>query len=103
MKIKKYKADDFFVRGIYFLYLEDKIVYIGKSNSNVMSRIARHDSDAHKIFDSFSFVEYDNFSDKQLSALEAKLIKRHMPALNVTHHPQKQKKRKNRSVYLKLR
>ena len=36
---------DYFVKGIYFLYYEGKIVYVGKSNSNVMQRINSHYDD----------------------------------------------------------
>ena len=66
------------VRGVYFLFDDDELVYIGQSE-NILSRIASHLND--KRFDSYNFIEcqYGN-----LDALEAKYILKYNPKYNKT-------------------
>lgn len=82
----RYTTKYILVRGIYFLYHKNILVYIGQSKSNVMQRICDHQKDKNKIFDSFNFLDKTEFSDKQLDEFERKLIKRHNPEYNKVHN-----------------
>jgi hypothetical protein len=77
-------VEEIFIRGIYFLYFNDKVVYIGQSYENVMQRICDHFRDEGKIFDSFSFKKYD-VSSEELLKIEASLIKKIKPKYNIIH------------------
>lgn len=43
------------VSGIYFLWLNDRVVYVGQSR-RIKARIFQHLEDASKTFDQFSFL-----------------------------------------------
>ena len=64
--------------GIYFLCLDDKIMYIGQS-TNVNSRIAAHIGEGKKSFNSAYFIPYPK---SLLDALECILIDKYKPELN---------------------
>jgi len=64
-------------RGIYFLFNENKIVYVGQSNGNILHRIVSHMDT--KVFDSFNTI---SCSYEDLSILEAEYILRIKPAYN---------------------
>lgn len=63
---------------IYFLYREDKIVYIG-STKNIKSRIKGH-KESYRVFDRYTFEEYNEHVD--IKALEDSHIKFHDPEYN---------------------
>lgn len=62
--------------GIYRLYLNDEIVYIGKS-INIDARIANHTKD--KKFDGFDWADVE---EQFLTTIETMLIHKHKPVLN---------------------
>ena len=97
---KSHGIDEIFVRGVYYLYDNEAIVYVGISMTNVMERLVKHHKDKDKIFTHFSFKEYTDVSDKQLRGIERKLIKRHKPKYNKVHNTKTH--RRSKSVYLKL-
>ena len=45
-----------FIRGIYFLYRDNQIVYIGMSKDNVMDRVVQHYKDPKKEFSRFRYL-----------------------------------------------
>jgi len=94
IKSKRYYVDSMFIRGIYKLYFNKKVVYIGMSKTNVMKRITDHYRDKNKIFDSFSFRSCNDLSDKQIELMEADLIKKYRPIYNVNHNNDNNKKPK---------
>jgi len=85
------------VRGIYFLYKNNKVVYIGKSDENVMSRICDHFKEGVKDFDSFS-IKKRNVSKAKLDKIESSLIKRLKPKYNIVHNSRNQS-RKVKIIY----
>lgn len=84
--------------GIYFLYLKDKLQYIGKSK-NITVRVYNHANITKtslvpaKEFDRIAFIycECDKLSD-----LEAKLIKKYTPPLNISGNPINEKEYRNK-------
>lgn len=64
--------------AVYFLLLAGRVVYVGKSIS-LLSRIARHQRDRDKEFDSFNFIPCP---PERLDELEAKYILAFMPWRN---------------------
>lgn len=73
--------------GIYILYENDKIVYIGKSSRNMLHRIRTHTID--KFFTKSVMYEMNNEAD--MNILELYLIGKHKPIYNkhsnTTHIP----------------
>ena len=67
--------------GIYFLWLENNLQYVGQS-SNLLKRIGEHI--ASKAFDSYSFIECD-VSELERIEIEKAYIKQYSPPLNCTH------------------
>lgn len=65
--------------GIYFLYNNDKLVYIGKSQ-NIFERIGRHIKDNVKEFNSWDYQEVDD--EYKRSELEGYLINVFRPKYN---------------------
>jgi len=64
--------------GIYFLYKEEKLVYIGKS-VNVLLRVGSHVSQKIKMFDKALFIKV---FEKDLGEFEKKLINHFKPIYN---------------------
>ena len=67
-------------KGIYYLLNDDKIVYIGKSLSNMKTRVDSHLKDEVKEFDSVIYHSIDNDSD--INILEVAMIAKHSPIYN---------------------
>lgn len=67
-------------RGIYFLICGDEIVYIGKS-INCRARVAFHESEGVKDFDSYAIFVVDNIDE--LGKYEAANIMHHKPKYNM--------------------
>lgn len=63
---------------IYFLINNDSLVYVGKSNSNVLSRIQSHISD--KIFNQVRYISVS--TQKALDEYEIKYITKYKPKFN---------------------
>jgi excinuclease UvrABC nuclease subunit len=68
-------------RSIYFLWLDDFIVYVGQTN-RVAARIGQHISENTKKFDAVSVIPVN--SDADIDALERAYIKAFAPRYNVT-------------------
>ncbi|MBT8141915.1 MAG: GIY-YIG nuclease family protein [Gammaproteobacteria bacterium] len=69
--------------GLYFLFDQDELVYIGKG-WNCLLRVAEHTrKDSDKEFTSWEYIHIE--SKKEYSALEKKLIKMHTPKYNKTY------------------
>ena len=66
------------MKGIYILYENDTIVYIGKSNHNMLNRIRTHNID--KYFNKCEMYNIDNEAD--ISILELYMINKHKPIYN---------------------
>jgi excinuclease UvrABC nuclease subunit len=95
LKSFKLKAEQYLSKGIYYLYFEHKIVYVGKSVTNAMERVCRHYRELDKQFDEFLILPFPNVSDRQLLSIEAKFIRKYSPKYNIVH-----KKCKQKSVYM---
>lgn len=80
-KDKFHKTNMFCTRGVYYLYKDGKVVYVGMSLANCAQRIANHYNDG-KDFDSFRIFPKRETSDKQLFSIEAKYIRKYKPIYN---------------------
>lgn len=70
--------------GVYMLFLDSKLVYIGESNC-ITTRISQHFKDEIKEFDSYKI--YSLIEDTSIRKREEKrLIKKYNPILNFTHN-----------------
>ncbi|WP_250518638.1 phage integrase Arm DNA-binding domain-containing protein [Caballeronia sp. ATUFL_M1_KS5A] len=67
------------VCGVYFLIHGDMIVYVGQSR-NILTRLAQHQSECAKIFDSFYMIEC---KASDLDRIEALYIRKFRPIYNV--------------------
>lgn len=76
-KIKKIKITS--NKGIYFLYDNDTIVYIGKSK-NLASRILAHTDDGVKIFNSYKILIIPK--NENLTMIEKFYIEKYKPKYN---------------------
>lgn len=65
---------------IYFLFQDDELVYIGKSE-NVKSRLTDH-TKSSKIFNSYAYINPRNFEQK-IEQIEGAYIKKYKPKYNV--------------------
>jgi len=82
----KFYTEDYFIKGIYFLYNKGEIVYVGMSETNVFSRVLSHYNENSKCFDSFSVRNYESTSKLELLDIEASLIKKYSPIYNIMHN-----------------
>lgn len=82
---KKLLTSQFMFKGLYFLYNDEKIVYVGQSKTNVMQRLCDHFKDNSKIFDSFKIFDNSNLSDMQLDKKEKYYINKLNPMYNIIH------------------
>ena len=71
------------MKGIYKLYYRDKIVYIGKSLSNMRGRV-KHHVNVNKLFDKAVLYEISNNSD--IAILETYLISKEKPRYNTEYN-----------------
>lgn len=68
------------VSGVYFLFHNDEIVYIGQG-WNCFLRVAEHTrKDSSKVFTHWSFVEIQSETERKV--IERELIKKHRPKFN---------------------
>jgi len=90
--ILKNKINFIKTSGVYFLILNNEIIYIGMSN-HLFRRINQHLNDG-KIFDSFYYMKskLDN-----CKALESFYIKKFKPKFNVEHTEDKERRKKQNS------
>ena len=70
------------MRGIYFLYQDDEIVYIGKSTVNIRSRLLNHITQREKYKKFNKIVCYEISSLADLHIAEIYLINKHTPLYN---------------------
>ena len=69
------------IKGLYFLYNNGELVYIGVSTKNIYSRIQSHLND--KEFDSYTWCATEDKNIlKELCELESVLIKKYKPIHN---------------------
>jgi excinuclease UvrABC nuclease subunit len=80
------KIQHTFFKGIYYLKFKHQIVYVGMSTTNCMNRINTHWNDNNKIFDAFEIKPTPDLSNKQILALEKRLIKKYKPMFNKVHN-----------------
>lgn len=85
----KFYCDKVFVKGIYFLYMNGVVVYVGMSTENVFERVVSHKKDPSKTFDSFTIKDCSGISDEDIALKEKMLIKQFRPKHNVIHNPNK--------------
>lgn len=71
-------------RGLYFLLQDDEIVYVGKSDSLIMSRIADHIKmkDSLKVFNRYFAFPMPDASPAELSEIESQSIAKFCPKYN---------------------
>ena len=68
------------VSGVYFLFYNDEVVYIGQG-WNCFLRVAEHTrKDSDKVFTHWSFIEVPFENERKL--LEQEMIKKHCPKYN---------------------
>lgn len=79
LKLRKYPKKYKPICGVYFLFHNERLVYIGKS-LNIQTRISNHITENVKLFTSFSFVKN---SPRNISALEEAYIEAYKPKYNI--------------------
>lgn len=67
------------ISGVYFLYSEEKLVYVGQSN-NIYSRIADHSTDGEMRFDTWNYEEINDPTER--ISRERSAIMLYKPPLN---------------------
>jgi len=80
-----------FTRGIYLLYWNTKVVYVGMSSENVMQRVIDHYKCADKQFNAFKCYPFKG-DTKALLREEKDLIIRFRPKYNKVHNTPKRLK-----------
>ena len=60
--------------GVYFLYRDNKLVYVGESG-NVFGRIGEHIREGIKEFDEFEFIELSEIERKSMEAFLIEIIR----------------------------
>ena len=84
---KRQYVDQVMRPAIYVLFQGEEVVYVGQS-SNVYSRLATHNKDKAKAFESFRILYC---KQKRMSYWERKLIKAYEPRYNVSQNRRKAK------------
>lgn len=74
---------------LYFLYKEDRLVYIGQTTNHIFHSIDRHQRD-NKIFTHYSIIEVDK--ELNLKTIEELCIDKFTPELNKDHKFQKKRR-----------
>jgi len=77
-KLKRININNSNKCGIYCLFMDKKIVYIGKS-VNIDIRVNTHNNEDFKVFDEYSYIEVD---EKHLDVFERILINKYLPKYN---------------------
>ena len=67
--------------GVYFLFDDDEIVYVGKS-VNILSRVTTHINEGQKVFNKVRYIKYDRDFLDDIEMLYIKLLK---PKYNGTY------------------
>jgi len=80
-KVYTQQKDLFITRGVYKLYKDKRVVYIGMSTNNCMKRICDHSAEG-KDFDSFRIMPHEDFSNEELLSKESSLILKYRPKYN---------------------
>ncbi|MFA7287604.1 MAG: GIY-YIG nuclease family protein [Melioribacteraceae bacterium] len=94
----KIDALSFFgISGIYFLYKNNQLVYIGESRC-IISRVSRHYEENTKQFDKFTFSVFTGTSDAR-KRKEKALIRRFKPKYNNTHNPNIDRRKKVKLIF----
>jgi predicted GIY-YIG superfamily endonuclease len=75
----------FMCRGIYYLYKNKEVVYVGMSTTNCMQRIVMHQASGRKDFDSFQIFGMPKSTDAEIIEKEKRAIQRKLPKYNVAH------------------
>jgi len=76
-KIKSIKINT--LRGVYFLYMDDELVYIGQSK-NIPNRITNHLQENSKNFNSYKTIIVDE--SQELTPIEDFYIRKYKPKYN---------------------
>ena len=76
-KLEKFENPRY-ITGIYFLFKNNEIIYIGKSN-DIFARVLFHQRRGNKDFDFFKYIVID---EKFLNQAERFFIEKFYPALN---------------------
>ena len=74
------------VNGIYFLILNDEIVYIG-SSSNCTHRLSTHRRERNIVFNRYHVLNKPSTKGRYLVSLEAAYIRHYKPRFNRTFNP----------------
>jgi len=81
-----FPVSDFFgISGIYFLFRDNEVVYVGESIC-IFSRLSQHFKSTEKEFTSFKYEKFEGNATERKKK-EAKYIKKYRPILNFTHNP----------------
>jgi len=72
-------------RGVYFLFDNNELVYIGKAN-DIYSRVRQHSQ--HRSFDKIHYIPLEN----DIEIIETQLIQHFRPRLNIADNPDNQRK-----------
>lgn len=75
----------FMCKGIYYLYKEKTVVYVGRSFTNCMQRIVMHQLSGNKDFDSFQIFGMSKSTNEEIAEREKKNIQLKLPKYNVAH------------------
>lgn len=75
----------FMCKGVYYLYKEKKVVYVGRSFTNCMQRIVMHQLSGNKDFDFFQIFGMPNSTEEEICEKEKRTIQRKLPKYNVAH------------------
>jgi excinuclease UvrABC nuclease subunit len=70
--------------GIYHLFFKGNLVYIGMSQ-NLRGRLLYHLKHRYKVFDGVLFFESNGFTLEEILTIEANMIKKFTPSLNISH------------------
>ncbi len=83
---RRYKTTHLLIRGVYKLFYDNVVVYVGQSRNNVFERISAHLSEQRIKFDSFTFKDCSNLKDSELNEVEIGMIKKWFPKYNTIHN-----------------
>lgn len=81
----KISIDTYFgIPGVYFLFKDEELVYIGESQC-IFTRISQHIKEDKKQFDSFRYTKMGT-GEEHRKKVERNLIKKYRPKLNFQHN-----------------
>lgn len=85
------KKEVWLAKGVYRLYKDGEVVYIGASTTSCIGRIVQHENEAKKDFDSFSISPMPDKTERQIFSIEKRAIKKNRPKYNVVHNKGKER------------